>query len=151
MSVSDQVRVFLECLVGRKLIAAEREGFHWLFRFQDVGTLVTECPWRILSSEGIALSSSDDGQKFGLPEVVDAQSRTSHLILGKNVHHVDVRKESGDLRLNFGDGVLFEALNMSSGYEAWQFSRAEGATLICMGGGKLALFDPAAADKTASF
>ncbi|WP_162917406.1 DUF6188 family protein [Dongia deserti] len=56
------------------------------------------------------------------------------------MHRVSVREDTGDLTLSFGDDLLLEALNMSSGYEAWQLIRAEGGTSICMVGGGLAIF-----------
>ena len=135
--IDQRVDIFVQCLVGRKLVLLERMEFSWLFKFENVATLTTECPWRIVTRGGISLANSDDGQKFGLPAAIDAQVEANRLALGKSIHHALVRGDTGDLTLNFADGFLFEALNTSAGFEAWQLSRTHGETLICGPGGKL--------------
>jgi hypothetical protein len=126
-------------LVGHKVTAIDRHEFSWSVTFESVATVTMECPWRILSADRIALSNSDDGQKFGLSEPKDALVVARCLILGKTVHRVAVREHTGDLTIAFGEGLAPEAFNMSSGYEAWQLSTPEGVTLITTGGGKIEL------------
>jgi hypothetical protein len=107
--------------------------FSWLLKFQDVATLTTECPWRIVTRVGIA----DDGQPFGRQTAIDTQAEAERLVLGKSLHRANLRDDTGDLGLDFGGGFLLEALNTSAGFEAWQLNRAQGQTLICGSGGKL--------------
>jgi hypothetical protein len=59
------------------------------------------------------------------------------LLTGKIVA-VDIREPTADLMLQFENGVSFESFNSSGGYEGWQYSCADGFTLIAMGGGGLA-------------
>jgi hypothetical protein len=133
----ESANTFVQCLVGRKLVLLERMEFSWLFKFEDVATLTTECPWRIITRVGISLASPDNGQSFGRQTAIDAQAEAERLVLGKSIHRAIVRDDTGDLVLDFGDGLLLEALNTSAGFEAWHLNRPEGRTLICGSGGKL--------------
>jgi hypothetical protein len=87
----------------------------------------------------ISVADGDDGQKFGRSDPVDAQARARDLLVGKRVNHAVVREETGDLMIDFGDNLALEALNVSSGYEAWQLSKPQGGTLVSAGGGRIVL------------
>ena len=137
MSSEQTGEVFVKSLVGRRLISLDRHEYTWSFVFDDATTLVTQGSWRILAEGRISLSDSDDAQQFGLPNPVDAKAHASQLVLGKAVHDASVRGDTGDLTIGFGGGLVLEALNTSSGYEAWQINKPQAGTLICTGGGKL--------------
>jgi hypothetical protein len=90
----------------------------------------------------IALTSSDDGQQFGLPAPVDAERDARLLLLGKHVVSGTIAKFTGDLSLVFADGTTLQLVQDSSGYEAWQAIENTGGgrfTIIALGGGKIAV------------
>lgn len=124
-------------MVGCKLSLLTRHEFSWSFAFAGIATLTVEGPWRVRSADAVALSSPDDGQKFDLPAPVDIEARARQLIVGKTVRDIAAREGQGDLTIRLEDGLILEALNMSTGYEAWQVGKPQEATLISMGGGKL--------------
>ncbi len=128
---------YLVSLVGRKLTAVERHEFSWSFVFGGAGILTVEGPWRVRSAGAIVLSSLDHQQKLGLPEPVDAQLNARQKILGKLVRDISAYDGKGDLTVRFEDDFVLEVFNLSTGYEAWQISKPQEATLISMGGGKL--------------
>ncbi|HSE73166.1 MAG TPA: DUF6188 family protein [Dongiaceae bacterium] len=137
MSSEQTSEAFLLSLGSCRLTAIERHEFSWSFYFGKAVTLVVEGCWRILAEGRISLASSDDEQTFGLSDPVDARARASHLVVGQTVRDVSVRRDTGDLTISFGEGFALEALNVSSGYEAWQLSKPQVGTLVCIGGGKL--------------
>jgi hypothetical protein len=80
--------------------------FSWFFKFEDVATLTTECPWRIITRVGISLASPDNGQSFGRQTAIDAQAEAERLVLGKSIHRAIVRDDTGDLVLDFWGRLL---------------------------------------------
>ncbi|MBS0361124.1 MAG: hypothetical protein JSR98_07065 [Proteobacteria bacterium] len=95
--------------------------FSWGFAF-DAASLTGNCPWRIVSDGRLILTSEDDGQKFGLPEPVDAEARAGAELLKARVAVVAVDAETADLRITFANGARLELLSTSAGYEAWQLN-----------------------------
>lgn len=48
---------------------------------------------------------------------------------------------TGDLRIDFDNGVSLQVLVTSSGYESWTLSQCGGAFLVATGGGRVVPFD----------
>ena len=127
-------------LSGRRLTAVTRREFDWAFAFDTPGSgLGVASLWRIVSKSGIALTSKDDGQKFGLPEPVDGEREATRLLVGKVVQFISVRPDTGDIAIHFSDGTTLEALNTSVGYESWKIG-IDSLRVIGVGGGQLAIF-----------
>ena len=139
-ATSSAIKDYLSPLVGQKLTLLERHEFSWSFAFAGVATLTVEGPWRVRSAEAIVLSSLDHEQKFGLPEPVDVQAGARQKILGKPIREIFSRDGEGDLTVGFDGALVFQAFNLSTGYEAWKISKPQGATLISKGGGRLEFF-----------
>ena len=99
-----------------------------------------ECPWRIVAAGGIAVTSADQGQRFGLADAVDSSARAAGILGGRRIDRVEIDQVTGDLRVHFGDGLRFEAWNASSGYEAWTLSGPDGYQVIAQGGGQIAVW-----------
>ena len=62
----------LTWLVGLQLKAVEKKDYSWFFTFDDGGSIATESFWRLITIEGVAVTSEDHGHQFGLPAPVDA-------------------------------------------------------------------------------
>ncbi|MEZ5987640.1 MAG: DUF6188 family protein [Planctomycetota bacterium] len=129
---------FLDNLVGRHLstVSYDRETDAWNFAFGEDRHLRTESPWRLLSGDRILLGWRDHGQRFGLPEPVDAPETSMRLINGAPIVTAVVLP-SGDLRLGFEGSMTREVLADSSGYESWTFRGSGDEGLVCMGQGRL--------------
>lgn len=118
----------------------EKAGHLWQFRFGDGNaTLNLECPWRLLLHGAIVYGGDDDGQQFGLPAPIDGVRETKKLLATSSVTSLEVRETCSDLSLTFGNGVLLEAFNGSSGYEGWTCSGG-GTTVVAQGGGTLSIW-----------
>jgi hypothetical protein len=127
-------------LVGRSCRVERREA-DWVFDLQGGAGLAVGCHWRLVSSESIALTDEDDGQRFGLLEAVDAETKANSLLVGATISSATVDRVTADLCLEFSNGLRLEFIINSSGYEGWQvsFSRAgQMFSIIAMGGGRLA-------------
>ena len=110
----------------------------WVFALGDAITLNVECPWRIVTAKGIAVTDEDDGQQFGLKEPVSAAVRANEMLIGKRLAAFNVDIRTADLRLSFEGGIELQVFNNSSGYEGWQASFKHGEkrlTAVGMGGG----------------
>lgn len=116
--------------------SVEKLDYAWSFRFDEPLVVLTEAHWRLIASEGIVVSSEDDGQQFGLPQPVNAAEQVRQAVGSSKVSQAIVNAQTGDLRIEFANGRWLEILQMSSGYEAWRAHTAMGEA-ICMGGGQL--------------
>jgi hypothetical protein len=126
-------------LVGQSLAMVQREGSSWAFHLSGGDAIFTEEPWRLLTPNGLFVSSEDDQESFGQTETVDAGEELAEELQGAAITaaHYDVC--SGDLVMEFpGDRVL-QFLQLSSGYESWRLHLRD-AEFICLGGGGLAEF-----------
>ena len=131
--------VDLKWLVGGKLEKSEKKDYSWFFMFSGDGTIGTESPWRLITKEGIRVTSEDHNQLFGLKEPVDATVRVLAATAGKKVLAHRVTEQTSDLIVTFEDDVCIKFLNLSCGYEAWRTSHPS-REVISLGGGKLAMF-----------
>lgn len=135
----DLIPVFEAALVGRPCRVERREA-DWAFDLQGGTALAVECHWRLISPQHIALTDEDDGQRFGLPEAVDAETTANALLAEATISCVTIDQVTADLRLGFSNGLQLELINNSSGYEGWRasFSHAgKVVSIIAMGGGRL--------------
>jgi predicted flavoprotein YhiN len=123
-------------LVGRTLAEVEQREFSWSFAFSGGGCVVTESAWRLITKDGISVTSEDHGQMFGLKSPVDAIARLLATTKEKKIQESRVVENTSDLVLRFEDGVRLEFLNLSCGYEAWRATLGTD-DVICLGGGAL--------------
>ena len=133
----------LNVCIGRECTEIRHREYDWIFLFEEVGTVLCACPWRIICDSRIALTNIDDGQLFGLKRPVDGSAKAKELIVGKEVVAVKIAPISSDLSITFEGETLFELFNHSSGYEGWQAIAKldyEEIHFVAMGGGQLAIF-----------
>ncbi len=118
-------------------ITHDAEAWEWVFGFGTGVSLRVAAPWRIVANGAIALGHEDDGQRFGLPRPVDGAARALDLLRSRLVTVFDVADVTADARVEFGDGILLDVFNSSSGYEGWTLSDGTGRLLVAQGGGRL--------------
>jgi hypothetical protein len=121
--VTDTAAILTTSLAGRHLTDVKRREYDWAFGFGANVSVQVSCPWRILVEDRIALTNSDDGQKFGLPAPVDGEDETRRLLAEKSIQRVAIRLDTGDLSVVFNCNTVLEVLNMSSGYEVGSSAR----------------------------
>ena len=92
---------------------------YWVFQFGKGVALSTQSQWRLLSKDAILLTSEDDGQRYGLPEPVDAVARIREFLESQVVSRVEVDQASADFTVYFDNKTVLQIVNLSSGYEAW--------------------------------
>jgi hypothetical protein len=131
----------LQPLVGASVIAVEKRDFSWFFRFDETHFVMTEGNWRLVGPDGIIVTAEDDGRRFGLSEPVDAAICVKSVLAPLSIQATQVNDRTGDLRLDFGESIYLEFLQMSSGYESWSARTAAGDT-FCIGGGEISFFPP---------
>ena len=127
---------FKAAVVGRSCRVQRREA-DWAFDLRENVGLAVGCHWRLISADGIQLSDEDDGQGFGLPDPVDAETKANDLLAGATVFSATVDPVTADLCLRFSNGLRLDLLNNSSGYEGWHghFNHDGNAvSIIAMGG-----------------
>jgi hypothetical protein len=127
-------------VTGARLQTVEKKDYSWFFTFTDSVSVTTESPWRLMTSDGIVVTSEDHGQQFGLPSPVDASARVLSILYNGPIRTSRIDTSTGDLFLSFSEGTLLQFLQMSCGYEAWRLCVGDD-NFICTGGGEIALFN----------
>jgi hypothetical protein len=133
------VQTHLAWLVGTNLSSVEKKDFSWFFIFSNGGSVVTESPWRLVTTKGIVVTSEDHGHLFGRKEPTDAAASVLTATRNKKVQAFQLSVRSSDLIVAFNGNIQIEFLNMSGGYEAWR-ALFQSLQVICTGGGELAVF-----------
>lgn len=126
-------------LVGQSLTLVQREGGSWSFHFSGGSLISTEEPWRLLTPEGLHVSSLDDLEGFGLCETVNAAERVTEALQGEAITAAAWDSRSGDLNLHLNGERTLQFLQLSAGYESWRLVLNDGE-FICLGGGVIAEF-----------
>ena len=124
-------------MVGRHVEVSFSEPETWFVMFGDSLTISVTCPWRLLQSGSIAVSSDDHRQQFGLPAPIDAAERATTLLAGSVVKRVEVRDGTADIFIDFDRDWRLEIIPLSSGYESWEVSTPSGKFVVAQGGGQL--------------
>lgn len=126
-------------LLARSLRSLRRDDGtdEWIFDFGDGYFLLVASPWRLVKGGAIAVGSEDHGQKFGLPQPIDAASAVCDLLKNHVIVDAMAAEGSADLSLDFGAGIRLEAFNNSSGFEGWILDAPDGRTVVAQGGGNL--------------
>ncbi|MBI5610244.1 MAG: hypothetical protein HY902_15310 [Deltaproteobacteria bacterium] len=123
-------------VIGKRLVHVEHLDHQWNF-ILDAGTVLSaDSEWRLLDQGRVRVTAQDDGQWFGLASPVCAATVVQNTLAGRVIRSASVAM--GDLTLDFGDGLALQALQLSSGYEAWHLFD-KGTAIHCLGGGDLAI------------
>jgi hypothetical protein len=134
------VRPNLDWLLRQRLFQVEKKDYTWFFTFDGGGSVNIDSAWRLISSNGIIVTSEDHGHPFGLPEPVDAGKRVIDAAQNTRVSTYLCDKPTSDLIILFENGIQIQFLNMSCGYESWTAWNND-TQVICLGGGELASFN----------
>jgi hypothetical protein len=132
--------ILREVLVGNQIRALEIPVSEvWDFQFSGAH-LNVECPWRVVSAEGILLGSCDHEHKFGLPQPLDAVAAAIELLGLKRVENLSLATKTADLEIAFEGNMFLNIFNRSSGWEGWNLTSGSGTQIIALGGGDIAIF-----------
>lgn len=126
-------------LVGQSLTLVRNEGTSWAFIFSGADAIFTEEPWRVVTPQGILISSLDDRERFGLPAPIDAGEAVIEALQGEDVTGATYDPCTGDLEIEISGDRKLQFLQLSSGYESWRLHLRD-TEFICLGGGALAEF-----------
>lgn len=126
-------------LAGQSLTQVRKEGSSWFFSLNGGDALFTEAPWRLVTPQGIAISSADDQESFGLAESIEAGERLAQELLGEPFLRAVYDPRTGDLELEISGERRLQFLQLSVGFESWRLHLRD-AEFICLGGGALAEF-----------
>lgn len=138
----DNLALAFEAAVVGRSCRVERRATDWAFDLQDDTGFAVGCHWRLIS-DGIALTDEDDGQRFGLPDPVDAENKANALLGGAIVTSGKLDPLTADICLMFSNDMRLDVITNSSGYESWQgsfFHGGKAISIIAIGGGGLAFF-----------
>ncbi|WP_296720784.1 hypothetical protein [Erythrobacter sp.] len=108
-------------LVGQQVVMRRGEG-QWSIAIGK-SFVITTNSWRLIGAKSIIVTSEDDGQQFGLPSPVDAETKATGALTGASVAAVEMDTRTGDCTLQFTNALVLEILTWSSGYETWQLYR----------------------------
>lgn len=126
------------CDYGSNIAADEFD--RWSFSFANDGAVVAECPWRLVGSDGILISSADHRQQYGRPAPIDCAAELLQLLHDRRVAAVTIVTGTLDLTIGFEQGPSLEIVPFSIGYEAWQTFSPTGFQVIAQGRGQLSGF-----------
>jgi hypothetical protein len=132
-----------ETLIDLRCTAIVKLDSSWQFAFGSDGvSLNLWCPWRFLLQGKVAFGCDDHQQQFGHPTQIDGVQKSHELLLNSSVVSVKVHDGTGDLTIEFQNGVRLEAFNLSSGYEGWTCSLTDGRVVVAQGGGNVCISNP---------
>ena len=134
------------CSVTRREYEASPGEYNWDFGLNDVAGISSNGdPWRIVMNGRIALTSADDGHKFGLEHPVDGEAVARELLGAQRVTRVTVDPQTADLSLHFDGATRLDVFRNSAGYEGWSAGyMIDGRrwVVFTIGGGELSFFGP---------
>ena len=116
------------------------EPSRWTFSLGKDRSISVECLWRLVAAQGIAVTSEDHNQRFGMPTPVDAASECLKLVGTRPIGSVRLEEATADLALAIGHDLSLEIVTTSSGYENWQIHDPNGANYVAGGNGKISLW-----------
>lgn len=129
----------LAWLVGHRFQLLTRREYDWVVALDNDASIVVACLWRLVKSDRIRITSEDEGQKFCLPESVEAAAEINRHLTGAAVEAIELRSGLLDLELRFSTGHSLQIIPDSSGYEAWNVCCGN-RQFIAVGGGELVVF-----------
>src|SRR5262249_49703111 len=104
----------LKWMVGRRFGDISLvEPVCWWFNLRGGGAVATETIWRVVAGGSGRITSSDPGQPFGLEQPVDAAVETAQLLSDATIRRASVTHDTGDVVLEFDNGLRFEVLTTS--------------------------------------
>jgi hypothetical protein len=135
--------VDLSWMIGRAIAEVSfHEPAGWCFTIGSGASIGVDCLWRIVEHGRVVLSGEDHGQKFGLPEPVDAAAKATALLTGQHITAVQLREATTDILIEFSGDLRLEIIANSSGYESWQLVDPSRTEYFAQGGGQICKWRP---------
>ena len=128
-------------IIDVNLKSVEKRDYTWFFHFTDNVSVLTEQLWRLRHHGRIEVTSSDHGERFGLPAPLDARPEVVSAVGDLPVTETRIDAITGDLFIAFSEEVQLEFLQTSAAYESWRANIA-GQEFICGGGGEILGLEP---------
>lgn len=125
-------------MAGRHVKVSYSEPSWWFFDLGESLKISVECPWRLIYSGNIKVSSDNHRQKFGLPAPIDSATSTTSFLADTVIQHVQVKEGTLDLLIDFEGDYRLEIIPISSGYESWEVEGPAGKHIVAQGGGQFA-------------
>jgi len=130
------MKIDMNWMIGRRIKEMGKQDYTWFFFFDGGGSITTESTWRLVTAEGIKVTSEDHGHQFALPSPLDAVDVIRKAIGQQTIEQYRLDPRTGDLSLVFDNSTELQFLNLSLGYESWHI--VHGAQeIICLGGGRV--------------
>lgn len=124
----------LHWLLGRSVAAYSfSEPDLWVLSLSGGGSISTESVWRLLTLDGMAVSSADHGHPLGLPAPVDAAALAMLVTSTSPIVAARVDPRAPDLIVQFENKSVLQVLATSTGYECWQVCDPSGACTVVDG------------------
>jgi hypothetical protein len=118
----------------------EEQGGAWYFSFEKKLSIRLHCFWRLCSEDELLWTSNDHKQIYGRKNPIDLQEELSTLLKGQEVTKVDRITKTGDIKIDFENGLYLEAFTDSCGFESWEIKWHD-KTYIGLGKGDIARFE----------
>jgi hypothetical protein len=117
--------------IGQKVTGVNTDKNLPLGMIFETGSLIVECPWRLLVKNEIAIGYSD---------CIQAPERYSHknvkkILMGKRIVNILHFEKISDLVVEFEGGIFLELFHDSNYFEGWQLSGDNGFYLLSLPGG----------------
>jgi len=135
-----QLPHLLRRFAGTGLSEIKKQDYTWFFGFWSNLQICTEGSRRLISLQGVVVTSQDHDRKFGRPSTIDAAARAAIETQNKKINDCQVADFTSDLSLFFDDGIQLQFLSLSSGYQSWRASDGT-AEVVCQGGGNIVVFE----------
>jgi len=114
-------------------ITKEPSSHVTVFQFDSV-TVVVESLWRVRVDGRIRLTATDDGQRFGLQDPVDASAAAFGLLEDRRIVSVRVDEVCADILIEFDGATALDIITDSTGYESWAIT-GPGRSFVGASGG----------------
>ena len=125
-------------MVGRNIhMTVSEPSYPWVFGLGDSGSIVAECPWRILLEGKVRHSSEHHAMKPGLPAPMHVAAEANRLFHGSSIVSAEIRQGTADLLLDLEGKLRLEILPFLPGHEAWQFTTPQGRHVLVDPDGEL--------------
>ena len=116
-------------LIGHSCTSVTQPEHGWFIGLGVNCGVTIYCPWRIIADGRIAVTDTDQGRRFGLPQPIDVSTVAMQLLQGHKVVDVKIDGETSDLHIFFDHHRRIDIIINSSGYECWILTSPDGGAL----------------------
>jgi hypothetical protein len=115
------------------------EPVSWWFRFVSGGSIRADTLWRLIGESGVRVTSEDHRQMFGRSTPVDSAGEVMRALSNVAVTRASITETTGDLVLEFENGLRIDILTTSCAFESWSVFSPSGEEIVALGGGDISV------------